>query len=36
MIEWEIPDPKGKGGDVVRTVRDVIEKKVRELLVEIG
>ena len=35
MIEWEIPDPKGKGIDVVRTVRDVIEKKVRELLVEI-
>ena len=36
MIEWEIPDPKGKGIDVVRTVTDVIEKKVRELLVEIG
>jgi protein-tyrosine-phosphatase len=36
MIEWEIPDPKGKGVDVVRTVRDAIEKKVRELLVEIG
>ena len=36
MIAWEIPDPKGKGIDVVRTVRDMIEKKVRELLVEIG
>ncbi len=32
MIEWEIPDPKGKGIDVVRTVRDVIEKNVRALL----
>jgi protein-tyrosine-phosphatase len=36
IIEWEIPDPKGKGIDVVRTVRDVIEKRVKELLVEIG
>jgi arsenate reductase len=35
MIEWEIPDPKGKGIDVVRTVRDVIEKKVRALLEEL-
>ena len=35
MIEWEIPDPKGRGIDVVRTVRDVIEKKVRALLEEL-
>jgi arsenate reductase len=35
MIEWEIPDPKGKGIDVFRTVRDVIEKKVRALLEEL-
>jgi len=35
VIEWEIPDPKGKGIDVVRTVRDVIENKVRELLSKI-
>ncbi len=35
MIEWEIPDPKGKGIDFFRTVRDVIEKKVRALLEEL-
>ena len=35
MIEWEIPDLKGKGIDVVRTVRDVIENKMRELLSKI-
>ena len=35
MIEWEIPDPKGKSIDVVRTVRDVIEEKVRALLEEL-
>jgi arsenate reductase len=35
IIEWDIPDPKGKGVDVVRTVRDVIEKKVRALLEEL-
>ena len=34
-IEWEIPDPKGKGIDVVRTVRDMIEEKVRALLEEL-
>ena len=35
VIEWEIPDPKGKGIDVVRTVRDMIEEKVRALLEEL-
>jgi arsenate reductase (thioredoxin) len=35
MIEWDIPDPKGKSIDVVKTVRDVIEKKVRALLEEL-
>ena len=35
IIEWEIPDPKGKSIDVFREVRDLIEDKVRHLLKEI-
>ncbi len=35
VIEWEIPDPKGKSMDVFRNVRDTIEDKVKVLLAEI-
>jgi protein-tyrosine-phosphatase len=35
ILEWEIPDPKGKSIDVFRNVRDTIEKKVKTLLKEI-
>jgi arsenate reductase len=35
VIEWEIPDPKGKSIDVFRQVRDLIEDKVRALFEEI-
>ena len=35
IIEWKIPDPKGKSIDVFRNVRDTIEKKVKTLLKEI-
>jgi protein-tyrosine-phosphatase len=35
IIEWEIPDPKGKPIDVFQEVRDLIEDKVRHLLKEI-
>jgi protein-tyrosine-phosphatase len=35
IIEWEIPDPKGKPIDVFRDVRDLIKNKVRDLLQEI-
>jgi protein-tyrosine-phosphatase len=35
IIEWEIPDPKGKSMDVFRDIRDRIENKVRDLLKEI-
>ena len=35
VLEWIIPDPKGKGIDVFRRVRDTIEDKVRTLLSEI-
>jgi arsenate reductase len=32
IIEWEIPDPKGKSMDIFREVRDLIEDKLRDLL----
>jgi protein-tyrosine-phosphatase len=34
IIEWDIPDPKGKSIDIFRKVRDLIEDKVRTLLKE--
>jgi len=36
VIEWQIPDPKGKPIEVFRQVRDLIEEKVKTLLEEIG
>jgi protein-tyrosine-phosphatase len=36
VIEWDIPDPKGKPVDVYRKVRDFIEKKVKALLQDVG
>jgi arsenate reductase len=36
IIEWEFPDPKGKGTDFFRAVRDDIENKVKSLFEEIG
>jgi len=36
IIEWAIPDPKGKPMDFYREVRDLIEEKVRALLKEMG
>lgn len=36
IIEWDIPDPKGKSIDVFRKVRDLIEEKAKKLLEEIG
>jgi protein-tyrosine-phosphatase len=35
IIEWEIPDPKGKTIDFFREVRDLIEDKVKALFEEI-
>jgi protein-tyrosine-phosphatase len=35
IIEWNIPDPKGKSIDVFREVRDLIEDKVKALFKEI-
>ena len=34
IIEWQIPDPKGKPIDEVRRIRDMLEAKVRTLLEE--
>lgn len=34
--EWELSDPAGQPLDVVRTVRDDIESRVRALLSELG
>ena len=35
IIEWQIPDPKGKPIDEVRRIRDVLEAKVKTLLEEV-
>ena len=35
IIEWDIPDPKGKSLNFLRDVRDRIEEKVKTLLKEI-
>ena len=35
IIEWEIPDPKGKSIDTFREVRDLIEDKVKGFIKEI-
>ena len=35
IIEWRIPDPKGKPIDEVRRIRDMLEAKVRTLLEEV-
>ncbi len=32
VIEWNIPDPYGRGMDSFRGVRDLIERQVRSLL----
>ena len=36
IIEWDIPDPKGKPIDVFRGVRDLVEERVRLFLKEIN
>ncbi len=36
IIDWQIPDPKGKPIEFFRNVRELIEEKVRTLLEEIG
>ena len=36
IIEWEIPDPKGKSIEIFREVRNMIEGKVKGLLKQGG
>ncbi len=36
IIEWQIPDPKGKPIKEVRRIRDLLENKVRTLIEEAG
>jgi protein-tyrosine-phosphatase len=36
VIEWQIPDPKGKPIEVFREVRDILENRVKNLFEEIG
>jgi arsenate reductase len=35
IVEWEIPDPKGKPIDEIRKIRDTVEAKVKTLLEEV-
>jgi arsenate reductase len=35
VIEWNIPDPYGRGMDNFRAVRDLIDRQVRSLLDEL-
>ena len=35
VINWAIPDPKGKSIDTVREIRNEIEKKIKELVTEL-
>jgi arsenate reductase (thioredoxin) len=35
-LDWELADPAGKGLEDVRPIRDDIERRVRELLAELG
>lgn len=35
IIEWQIPDPKGKPIDEIRRIRDMLEVKVKALLEEV-
>jgi protein-tyrosine-phosphatase len=35
VIEWEVPDPKGKSIEFYREIRDTIEEKVKALLEDI-
>ena len=36
VVEWQIPDPKGKSIDFFREVRDIIENRVKVLFEDIG
>jgi arsenate reductase (thioredoxin) len=35
-LDWKLDDPAGQGVDAVRPIRDAIDQRVRQLLVELG
>ncbi len=35
-LDWQLEDPAGKGVESVRPIRDDIERRVRQLLGELG
>jgi arsenate reductase len=35
-VDWEIEDPAGKSLDEVRPIRDELERRVRDLITELG
>lgn len=35
-VDWELADPSGKSVEEIRPIRDEIERRVRELLTELG
>jgi arsenate reductase (thioredoxin) len=35
-LDWDLPDPAGRGLDAVRPIRDEIDRRVRGLLDELG
>ncbi|HSM45120.1 MAG TPA: arsenate reductase ArsC [Acidimicrobiia bacterium] len=35
-LDWELEDPSGLPVEIVRSIRDDIERRVRELMVELG
>jgi arsenate reductase (thioredoxin) len=35
-LDWKLDDPAGQGVDAVRPIRDDIDRRVRDLLVELG
>jgi protein-tyrosine-phosphatase len=35
-VQWQIPDPSGKGIEEFRRVRDIIKVEVTELLSDLG
>lgn len=36
IVEWDIPDPKGKSIEFYREIRDLVEDKVKAFIEEIG
>ncbi|MFG2607630.1 arsenate reductase ArsC [Streptomyces sp. NPDC048514] len=35
-LDWQLEDPAGQGVDAVRPIRDEIERRVRDLLADLG